>query len=490
MTEKKFNCIAVDMGAGSVRVMLGVIDEQGISYNEIHRITNEIITSEGHDRWDMDKLSTEILKGISKTIELSETPPISVGVDSWGVDFVLLDEKGQLVETPVAYRDSRTEGMQEKWNTLMSRMDTFEKTGINFYIFNTLFQMLSLKDSEQLKKTSRILFVPSYINYLLTGQAHNELTISSTSQMLGVEGERWDKDILDKLQLSPEILGDVIAPGTRLGPVKVQEAGDSGLEGIAVCGHDTACVVAAIPVENPNFAYISAGTWCIVGVESDRPLISKEALELGLTNERGYKNTYRCLKNVVGLWLLQGLKKHLPGDTTFTRMEEMTKEGGPINQVIDPDDPGFYNPGDMKEAFDAYFDRTGQDRPETFGGYLLCAYDSLCFSFRYHIEKLEMLSGKPIEVLHLVGGGSQSDYLNQRIATICMRKVVSGPVEGATLGNILIQALAMGRISSLAEGRGMVKNCCPLKSYVPLCESDRTNLRYENFLGLKQNSNK
>ena len=212
-------------------------------------------------------------------------------------------------------------------------------------------------------------------------------------------------------------------------------------------------------------------------------------MKLGLTNERGYNNTYRTLKNIVGLWLLQGLKKHLPADTSFTRMEEMTKEEGSIMQVIDPDDPGFYNPDDMKEAFDTYFERTGQSRPDNFGGYLLCAYDSLCFSFRYHIEKLEKLSGKPIEVLHLVGGGSQSDYLNQRIASICGRKVVSGPVEGATLGNILIQALAMGRIESLEEGRRLVKKCYPLKTYIPLTESSPTLTRYERFLNLKQNSN-
>ena len=283
-------------------------------------------------------------------------------------------------------------------------------------------------------------------------------------------------------------MGDVIEPGTRLGPVTIPEAGGTGMEGIAVCGHDTACVVAAIPVENTNYAYISAGTWCIVGIESDTPLLSEEALALGLTNERGYASNYRTLKNIVGLWLLQGLKKHLPEDTSYAQMEEMTKEGGAIMQVIDPDDAGFFNPEDMKKAFDAYFERSAQPKPENFGAYLLCAYDSLCFSFRYHVEKLEELSGKPIEVLHLVGGGSQSDYLNQRIATICKRRVVSGPVEGATLGNIIIQALALGKIESLHEGRKLVKECCPLKTYEPLTESGRTNERYERFLTLKQNS--
>ena len=197
--------------------------------------------------------------------------------------------------------------------------------------------------------------------------------------------------------------------------------------------------------------YISAGTWCIVGIESDKPLLSEKALQLGLTNERGYNNTYRTLKNIVGLWLLQGLKEHLPAHTSYADMEKMTLEGGAITQVIDPDDPGFYNPKDMKEAFDDFFNKSGQSKPDNFSGYLLCAYDSLCFSFRYHIEQLEQLSGNPIQVIHLVGGGSQSDYLNQRIATICDREVISGPVEGATLGNILIQAIAMGKINNLRK---------------------------------------
>jgi len=475
------------MGAGSIRVMLGVIDDKGLSFEEIHRITNEIVESEGHDRWEMNRIAQEIRIGISKTLEKSKVTPASIGVDSWGVDFVLLDDRGELVETPVAYRDKRTEGMQELWRTMMSEMETFRSTGINFYIFNTLFQLLSIRDSELLARTSRILFMPCYINYLLSGMVHNELTISSTSQMLRVKNDQWDPDILENLNLDKELLGKVISPGTRLGPVVIPEASGTGMESIAVCGHDTAGVVAAIPVENPNYAYISAGTWCIVGVESDKPLLSQEALELGLTNERGFNNTYRILKNIVGLWLLQGLKKHLPEETSYEKLEEMTREGGSIIQVIDPDDPGFYNPEDMKEAFDAYFEKTGQVKPENFSGYLLCAYDSLCFSFKYHIEKLEQLSGRGIEVLHLVGGGSQSDYLNQRIATICKRKVISGPVEGAALGNILVQAMAMGKIRDLKEGRELVKRSSSLKTYQPGKEPPRAQERFEKFLLLKDN---
>ena len=480
-----FNCIAVDMGAGSIRVMLGSLGEEGMKLEEIHRIDNEIQVQEGRDTWDMEHIVREIRLGISKAIEASEDAPVSVGVDSWGVDYILLDAHGELVETPVAYRDKRTEGMQKKWRLLMPDSETFLRTGINFYVFNTLFQLLSAKGSRALQRTSKILFVPCYINYLLSGAAVNELTIASTSQMLGVNGDKWDNEILDKLALEEGKLGRLIEPGTKLGRVTLPEAGNIHLENVAVCGHDTACVVTAIPVENPNYAFISAGTWCIVGVESDRPLISDEAFKLGITNERGYGNSYRSLKNIVGLWLLQGLKKQLSADISFAQMEEMVSEEVDIQQVIDPDDPLFYNPSGMKEAFDAYFDKSGQTVPNRFSDYLRTAYDSLCFSFRFHIEQLEKLSQKSIEVLHLVGGGSQSDYLCQRVATICKREVISGPVEGATLGNIMIQGIAMGRITDLKEGRRLVKQSCKVKKYVPGSVTEGLEEQFRKYLTLK-----
>jgi rhamnulokinase len=480
-----FTCIAVDMGAGSIRVMLGVVGDKEISYSEVYRAANEIVCREGHDRWNIEGIAGQIRLGISKAVKLSKNVPASIGVDSWGVDFVLLDERGEILDMPVAYRDKRTGGMRDLWRTMMPETETFRRTGINFYVFNTLFQLLSLKDTEVIKRTSRILFMPCYVSYLLSGQARNEVTISSTSQMLAVRGDGWDEEILDRLHLDRELFGDVARPGTRLGPVTVPEAGDTGMECIAVCGHDTACVVASIPVDDTGYAYISAGTWCIVGVESDVPLITEDALRFGLTNERGYDNTYRILKNITGLWLLQGLKQHLPDGTSYAEMEAMTREGGPITQLIDPDDPVFYNPGDMKEAFNSYFRKTGQPVPRSFREYLLCAYDSLCFSFRYHIEKLEQFTGKSIRVLHLVGGGSQSEYLCRRIADTCGRKVIAGPVEGAALGNILIQALATGRIRDLAEGRELVKHSCLLKTYQSGDSTDRARERYQAFLELK-----
>lgn len=480
-----FSCIAVDMGAGSIRVMLGTIRGELIGLEEVHRIDNEIQNQQGRDTWDMDGIIREIRKGISKAIAASEDAPVSIGVDSWGVDYVLLDEHGELVETPVAYRDKRTEGMQEKWRTLMPDSETFSRTGINFYIFNTLYQLLSAKGSKSLQRSSKILFVPCYINYLLSGTAVNELSIASTSQMLNVQGSQWDSEILHKLELEEAKLGKVIEPGTLLGRVCLPEVWEIHLKNVAVCGHDTACVVAALPVENPNFAFISAGTWCIVGVESDRALIGEEARILGITNERGYGNSYRSLKNIVGLWLVQGLKKHLSADISYAQMEEMVSEEVDIQQVIDPDNPLFYNPVGMKKAFDAFFEKTGQAIPLRFSDYLRCAYDSLCFSFRFHIEQLELLTGRSIEVLHLVSGGSQSDYLCQRVATLCKREVISGPVEGAAMGNILIQGIAMGKISDLQEGRNMVKQSCRVKKYTPGKVTESLEKRYSKYIAIK-----
>ncbi len=484
-TGEDFSCIAVDMGAGSVRVMLASFRGGIISLEEIHRFRNEIRVQDGRDTWDMDLIIKEIISGILMAIESSGLPPQSVGVDAWGVDFVLLDRHGDLVDTPVAYRDSRTEGMQDKWKKLMSEFETFTRTGINFYIFNSLFQLLSIKDSRAIQRSSKILFIPSYLNYQLSGKAANELTISSTSQLLAVESDTWDEKILEKLNLDENKLGEVVQAGTILGPVIRKELRKNQMQCVAVCGHDTACVVAALPVENPNYAFISAGTWCIVGIESLHPLISQEALQLGITNERAFGNSYRSLKNIVGLWLLQGLRKHFSAEVSYAQMEEMVQSEDPVSQVIDPDDPGFYNPDSMKAAFDTYFEKTGQLRPERLSDYIRCAYDSLCFSFRYHIEQLEILSQKPIQVLHLVGGGSQSDYLCQRIASICEREVISGPVEGAAMGNALIQAIAMDKLEDLQEGRKLVRKSCKVKRYPPAATAQGTEERYRRYLTLK-----
>ena len=485
MKPDTYTYIAVDMGAGSVRIMLGIKEGDRIGYREIHRIPSRIVEKNGHDCWDMDGILHGIREGFRLALG-SAGQVQSIGVDSWGVDYAVMDETYSIRGPVVTYRDKRTDGMEKEWSAIMSPEETFERTGINFYKFNTLFQILAQQKEGSLGSGSRILFIPSYINFLLSGVASNELTISSTSQILGVVAKDWDPEILSGLGIDPLLLGPVSDPGIPLGDVLWDGTGDKRPVNVNVCGHDTACVVAALPVEEPGFAYISAGTWCIVGIESDKPLLSKQALDLGFTNERGYGNTYRILKNLTGLWLIQGIREALPGRPGFDELERHTQIAGEVEQVIDPDDPAFYNPGNMKEAISHSLKETGQRVPDEPGGLLRCAYNSICFSIRYHLEQLEVLSGREISVLHMVGGGSQSAFLNQRVATICGRKVIAGPVEGATLGNLLVQGIAMGHIGGLEEGRRLVRKSFRGSVYYPADESESLQSRYSTYLRLKK----
>lgn len=482
-----FSCLAVDMGAGSIRIMLGTIKDRQIEYKEIHRVPNEIIEIDGHERWDVSRIFSEIVEGVKKAIFNAKNKPVSIGVDSWGVDYVLLDKHGDLVDVPVAYRDKRTEGMIEKWKEEFSALETFKHTGINFYRFNTLFQLLSMQNSESLKKTRHILFIPSYINYLLCGVIANEQTISSTSQILNINGKEWDEVITEKLRISKDLLGSIVVPGTKLGPVKIEEVKKHSIETIAICGHDTACAVAAIPAASSDFVFISTGTWCILGVESEQPLLSLEAFNEGFTNERGYDNTFRSLKNIVGLWLIQGLKKQLKEDLSYGELEDLVNRTDQTYQFIDADDPMFFNPQNMQEAFDTFFEKTDQDKPNTIAEYVKIAYDSLCFAFKSNIESLEQKGKKKIDTIHVIGGGCQSDYFNQRIATICQKKVLSGPVEGAVIGNIITQAISMGHLSSLKEGRKLLRESIPVKSYSPEPKFDNIENSYKKYLNYKIN---
>ena len=469
------------MGASNVRIMLGEISVTGIETREIYRFPNHTIEREGHERWAIKHIISEITGGLKRAVDVAGGHIASVGVDAWGVDFAMLDGAGKLLELPVAYRDGRTEGMEEKWLGMMSRRETFERSGINFYIFNTLFQLLSMKGSKVLASTSRILFLPSYVLHALGGRPVNELTISSTSQLLNASSGEWDSRILDLLGIQAHILGEVCQPGTITGEVDHPELKMPGTRTISVCAHDTASAVVAVPFGEDASVFISTGTWCLLGMETDRPILTTEALTEGFTNERGYAGTFRCLKNIVGLWLVQGLMKSLPVGDDFDHIENLARQYGRAPNIINPDDPLFYNPGDMQEAFDEYFRKTGQAPPSEPGGYFRCAYDSLIYSFRYHIEKLEKLTGKTIRTIHLMGGGCQSRYLTSQTASICQRRVVSGPVEAATIGNLLVQAMALGTLPGLEACRDLVRNAMVVGTHEPdppVAEHEAGYLKY------------
>jgi rhamnulokinase len=482
--NERFVCIAIDMGASNIRIMAGIFSNNQLIYKELHRFGNEIREIEGHERWDITSIFNKILEGLEIAVSEFGDDIKSIGVDSWGDDFVLLDTNGELVEQPVSYRDLRTEGMDSLWESLMNKRETFERTGINFYLFNTLLQLLSMREQGLPPGSANLLFIPNYISYMLCGVMRNELTISSTSQLLSVDSDGWDSKILDLLNIPQNLMGTNCHPGTILGEANHEKLKDHSIKTVAVCNHDTASAIVAVPAVDESFAFISTGTWCIVGMESPLPILTMEALNEGFTNERGYGNSFRFLKNTIGLWLVQGLMNEMPDDTSYEEVESLAigSQGG---KLIVPGDTSFYNPGKMKNAFDDFFRKTDQKLPGDMVDYFRCAYDSLVYSFRYHIEKIEEMTGKSLTSIHLIGGGCRSKYLCSQTANICNRTVISGPVEAATIGNIVVQAIALGEINGLPEARKLVRESFDVKTYEPVPDTNFYDREYNRFIKLR-----
>jgi sugar (pentulose or hexulose) kinase len=441
---KPYSCLAVDMGAASIRVVQGIFTDR-LELREIHRFENHIEWIDGADRWNLKKITEGIQSGIAKAFDQTEVPIVSVGVDSWGVDFVLIGDDGQPLEDAISYRDKRTIGMKEKWNETMSANKTFQLTGINYYIFNTLYQLLSMKGSVQLKKTRRILFMADYINYQLSGKAVNELTLSATSQMVNYKNGDFDPIIVDLLD-AKQLVGKPVLPGEKLGRLTNFELNNT--EVIVVAGHDTACAVAAIPFTNNNSAFISTGTWCIAGMISDKPLISDRAFELGITNEVTADGKFRPSKNLIGLWLVQQLRVSFNSHLSYSEIESLVEREPLSTYLIDASDESFYNPSSMKEAFDSYLESHFSVQLKSEAEYYRCAYDSLAESFRRTILDFEEIRGRAFNTIHLIGGGSQSKVLCQLTANVTGKRIIAGPVEAAVIGNLLIQAESLGFIGA------------------------------------------
>lgn len=440
--QKPVSCLAIDMGAGSIRVVQGIFDEK-LTLREVYRFDNSIEWIDGAERWNLKTITEGILFGIEKAFRETEVPIESIGVDSWGVDFVLLGEDGLPLEDPVSYRDSRTEGMREKWTGLMDEQETFKRTGINYNIFNSLYQFLSQKDSELLRKTNRILFMADYINFFLSGSAENELTLASTSQLVNCVTKTWDREITGLLGIDLSVFSSPVYPGKEMGFLRKNLKLHKQTRVIAVAGHDTACAVAAVPFENYNSAFLATGTWCILGWLSEKPVISEEAYKMGITNEIAADGRFRPLKNMMGLWLIQQLRVAFGSVHSYDEIDRMAEAEKTSSFLIDPATPLFYNPRNMKTAFDQYFQQNEIPLPENQAAYYRCAYDSLVASFRKTLFDFEALRGKPFDTVHLIGGGSKSDLLCQLVANAFRKKVVAGPVEGAVTGNLLIQYKAL-----------------------------------------------
>lgn len=469
------NYIALDFGAGSGRAILGTLKDTKLLLKEVHRFKNKIIEKNGHLFWDFQYLLDELIIGLNK-IGASKIDSIKgIGIDTWGVDYGLIDKSGKLLNNPFAYRDSRTNGIMDEVFKIISKRKVYEQTGIQFLQFNTLYQLFTAIKFEKLniEKIDKLLFLPDMFNYYLTGRKVSEYTIASTSQMLNAKTKQWDEKIFQSLTLPKQIMPELVRPGRVIGKLHSGIQSKTGLKAIdviAVGAHDTASAIAAVPVQSKHWAYLSSGTWSLIGIETEEPIINDKSFEFGFTNEGGVEGTNRFLKNTMGLWILeQSIKKWNESNKNITYQEIFAKAkyAEPFSFLIDPDDPAFLNPPDMLDAIDNYCKRTNQKVPKKQSEYVRCILESLALKYRFIIERINNLVPGPVEVLHIVGGGSQNEMLNQFTADALGVPVVSGPVEATAIGNILFQAVAKGDLSNLTESREVVKNSFKHKEYLP-----------------------
>ena len=467
--------IAVDLGAESGRIILGSVSAEKIALEEIHRFSNGPIEDNGSLRWDFNRLLGEIKTGIAKAAKAARTQVWGIGIDSWGVDFGLLDADGNLIENPFNYRDSRTNGMLEKAFGLMPKKQIYENTGLQFMQLNSLYQLLSMRltSSIALAKAKKLIFIADLFSYHLCGKGFAEYSLASTSQLMDMRTGKWSAEIFDKMSLPVNIMPDVVMPGTIVG----QLTADVGRELIcgpipiiAIASHDTASAVAAVPADSENWAYLSSGTWSLIGVEVPKAVVNDKTFQYEFTNEGGVENTIRLLKNIMGLWLMQQCKKQWQKDGeefSYAELAEMAENAKPFAGYIDPDLSVFIAPGDMPKRINDNLVQTGQKAVENKGQLIRIILESLAFKYRLVLERIEDITRTSIDCLHIVGGGIQNELLCQFTANATGKKVVTGPIEATACGNILMQAKATGQIESLAQIRRIVRNSFELKEYEP-----------------------
>ena len=487
--KNKYKFLAFDFGASSGRAMLATFDGKKITLEEKHRFSNDPVSVNGDLYWDVLRLFFEIKQGILKCANSGDRDIDCIGIDTWGVDYGLLDENGKLLGNPYHYRDTRTDGMYDEAFKIVSKEDIYNNTGIAFNWFNTLFQLLSAKLSGDvsLKNADKLLFMPDLFNYFLTGEKKCEYTIASTSQMFDSKTHKWSVDMLEKLGISTNLFADIVYPGEKIGVLKPELAEELGVEQIpvvAVASHDTGSAVASVPVEKgEDFVYISSGTWSLMGVELDAPMVTEDALNYNFTNEGGVNKTIRFLKNIMGLWLIQESRRQWDREGTllsFDELEKQAKEATPFASLIDPDYHKFQTPGNMPKRIREYCQKTGQKVPETKGEIVRCIAESLAFKYRQVVEGMEDVTGKRYNVINIVGGGIKDKMICSFTANATGRKVSTGPVEATSIGNVIVQGMAMGAIRDLNEGRKIVKNSFPIEVYEPQ-DTDKWNEAYENW---------
>lgn len=418
---------AIDVGASSGRIMVGELNEGKLDIQEIHRFANGFSQRDGHCLWDIDHLLKQILQGLQKVKTLGYEH-CTVGIDTWAVDYVLLDEKGDRLREAISYRDRRTDHTIDKLEHTLSKAAIYQKTGIQFQPFNTIYQLFE-EDRELLKKTDKIMMIPDYLGYCLTGKAVTEITNVSTTQLLNVSTGNLDPELLEAVSVLEQQFAPLTEPGCELGKLRNEWFPDYDLPAckvMTVATHDTASAVIAAPGVNDGWAYISSGTWSLIGVENKTPIITDLALENNYTNERGANNTIRFLKNIIGMWVIQEVKQQLQADYSFQQLAEEAKKTEPFQQFINLNDKRFLNPENMIKEIQHYCRQTRQKIPRTAGELACCIYSNLAIIYAIAIKELETITEKPIEQFHIIGGGARNDFLNQLTADMSGKAYMQG----------------------------------------------------------------
>lgn len=470
--------LAFDFGASSGRAMLAEFDGKDITMNEIHRFSNDPVKLQGTFYWDILRLMHEIKQGIVKAVNAGGFD--AIGIDTWGVDFGLLDKEGKLLGNPLHYRDENTMGIIEEADKVVSKAEIYARTGIQFARFNSLFQLYSLatKRPDILERAEKMLFMPDLMAYFLTGEMKAEFTIASTSQMLDAKTQNWDYELLDKLSIPRKILPEIIPCGSVSGMLSdeiCEELGCKKVPVIAVASHDTGSAVVAVPNITDDFIYISCGTWSLFGTELSEPIINEKTEKYNFTNEGGYGGKVRFLKNIMGLWLIQESRRQWIRegfDVSYGDLEREALACEPFKCFVDVDDEVFSTPGNLPKRIQEFCRKTGQYVPQTRGEIMRCIYQSLAMKYRYTYECLKDITGKKYDAIHMIGGGTKDNLLCQMTADFCKINVIAGPIEATATGNVAVQMIALDEFKNITDARQIIANSLNPVYYNPRSEID------------------
>lgn len=462
---------AVDLGATSGRTILGTFTPNGLELEEVNRFPHQLIETGGHFYWDIYELYRNIIEGLKRAAQKEDVLITSIGIDTWGVDFICVGKDGAFLRQPYAYRDPHTDGAPEAFFARVPRRQVYEWTGIQVMNFNSLFQLDTLRRNHDsaLAAADKILFMPDALSYMLTGEKVTEYTIATTAQLVNANTRKLEDALLQEIGLTKANFGRFVYPGESIGVLTEEVQRITGLGAIpviAVAGHDTASAVAAVPAMNRNFAYLSSGTWSLMGVETDTPIINKETEALNFTNEGGVEGTIRLLKNICGMWLLERCRADW-GETSYSELIAEANVCEAFRSLINPDDAMFANPVNMEQSIKTYCTLHHQPVPVTRGQIVRCIFESLALRYRQVLDNLRSLSPRPVEALHVIGGGSRNDLLNQWTANAVNIPVVAGPSEATAIGNVMIQALAADVAKDVTSMRQLINRSISLKTFQP-----------------------